>query len=265
MKRKSRDTRRLCLESLEQRELMAGNVQVTVKQGVLRLVGDDRANAVEVYQDASCRSGQFLVVPVASSGPIDTLINGRAGTPQKFSGVTRGIQADMKGGDDALLIVGPGAYTASVPGPVGVVVDMGAGDDYFGLSNVKVAGSCTISGQAGNDRIRVGLSTIKINLVIDAGGGNDDVALNDTKVGGNLTASMGAGDDQLRIYGTSADSIYTAMGDGNDYFLIRDSSSNALPSFDGGNGKDTLAYYNNKFPRRFVYAPPYCVNWEKIG
>lgn len=268
MKRAHRDTRSLAVERLDKRELMAGNVQVSVQKGVLTLVGDDSPNAVMVYQDTNSRSGEFIVTPVARSSPpynlIDTLVNGHS-QPQKFKGVSRGIQADMRGGDDTLVIMGRGARTASIPGPVGVAVVLGAGDDWFTLSNAKVAASCAIYGQEGNDRITASFVTASAGLGIDAGNGTNDVALNDSKIGGSLAVGTGKGDDQLRVYRTSADAIFTALGDGNDYFAITDSSSKKLPGFDGGNGWDRFAYYNNKFPRGFAYAPPYCTNWDKTG
>ena len=101
--------RRLAVERLESRALLAGNVNVFVSGGSLFVRGDNADNLVLIQQTGD---GQYTVTgldygaagfadPPFSAGP--TSINGQFET-QTFSGVTGDFIIDLKKGDDGLGI-----------------------------------------------------------------------------------------------------------------------------------------------------------------
>jgi|GEM_PF-4599200 len=69
-------SRRLQLESLENRELMAGNVSVSFSGSELRIVGDSAANHIEVRQSSP---GVYKINGVFEGGS-PTKVNGSTGT-----------------------------------------------------------------------------------------------------------------------------------------------------------------------------------------
>jgi hypothetical protein len=133
---KNRDkSRRLGFENLENRTLMAGNVLVSVENGVLTVTGDDAANTVYIRQIPP--SGASSPWPGASysiegyrplNGNPPTLVNGQQWVT--VEGVKNGADIEMKGGNDILWINRPHTATsiASIPG-ASVDIDMGDGDD----------------------------------------------------------------------------------------------------------------------------------------
>ena len=79
MKRKSSmSSRRLGLESLESRELMAGVVSVQVSGGNLRITGDGAANGVVVFQ---LGEGQYRVLGANHGGSLTRIRLGNSMAP----------------------------------------------------------------------------------------------------------------------------------------------------------------------------------------
>src|SRR5829696_1908038 len=95
MQRNSK-TRRLAVETLENRSLLAGNLTVWVVDGSLVITGDDEANGLVIEQAGA----NAFRLRTNSLGGENTLINGSADTDQTFSGVINDINIALKGGPD---------------------------------------------------------------------------------------------------------------------------------------------------------------------
>ena len=103
--------RKIFLETLEPRAMLAGNVNVFVSGGSLFVQGDANDNAVLIQQEGngtySVTGLDFNTLGVTglgfAGGP--TSINGDdSGEAAIFSGVTNDINVDLKGGNDGLGI-----------------------------------------------------------------------------------------------------------------------------------------------------------------
>src|SRR5688572_22685435 len=93
-----RKSRKLWLESLENRALLAGNVSVSVDGNVLTIVGDDRGNGVSIQQ---LDHNRFFVTGFALNGS-NTTINGQL-NGRIVQGV-RHIDVDLNAGWDMFIM-----------------------------------------------------------------------------------------------------------------------------------------------------------------
>src|SRR5262245_1106037 len=95
MRRSARSSHRpaLGLQTLESRDVPAGNVFANLTNGLLTLVGDDLANAVTI---------RVVGTSVTVTGNAGTLVGG---LPTIGGiGVVNAVQANLNGGDDSLRI-----------------------------------------------------------------------------------------------------------------------------------------------------------------
>ncbi len=108
---KTERRKRLRLESLEARRLLAGNVGVDVVEGNLLIRGDRLSNGIEVRQ-LQDGSGAFVIRGLISEDGEVTTVNGEASVT--VDGVTGNVQARMGAGDDVLYV-----HDADLPGICG--------------------------------------------------------------------------------------------------------------------------------------------------
>src|SRR5262245_13020451 len=104
------------LTRLEGREVLSGNVTVSVSDFVLRITGDDLGNTVEVRP---ATASKFTVTGVG------TTVNGGT-APVSVVGVNS-IRVETKGGNDVIKVGGTTARAMSLPHDLRVYA--GAGDD----------------------------------------------------------------------------------------------------------------------------------------
>jgi hypothetical protein len=257
MKKRIGASRTLRCEYLEARELMAGDVTACVDHGILKVIGDNQSNAVEIRPGSL--PGSFIVDGTKQYTGADTRINGSYKVFQ-FSGVTNGVQVIMNGGNDHVQVgKAPATTRANIPGPFGLGVDMGSGNDVLYVRNVKVAGSCGISGQNGNDTVYVYDSIFAQDLIVDTANGDDDVSVIGSTASRYLHVGTGAGNDRVRLDKAGAAWIYGNLGSGNDSLVVTKCQSALQPGFDGGSGQDSRNIKNdNIFP-----VLPNCINFER--
>lgn len=198
-------SRRLGVESLENRDLMAGNVTASIIQGSLQITGDSNSNVITVVQSGP---GKFTVTGTG------TTVNGS--TTAKTFTVSKDINIDTNAGNDRVTM---GTTTANMRLPQNTRVRMGSGADLLLVqrvigkdSNIVMGGntendidkvtakSCTFSGNVviglgnGNDEVNIINSSALTGLRVDGAGGNDKTNVSNGTVG-NLTLNCGAGDD----------------------------------------------------------------------
>jgi len=216
------------MESLEGRQMMAGNVAVSVNSlGDLLITGDTQDNNIQVIQSmqqGAVIPGKFMVAGAPNS---HTTINGSP-DGQYFYGVTHDIRIDLKDGLDRVkvgdglasghfvaphdVIINTGAGKDGVLIPAVTVknnlkVDLGTGDDGFLLQDSIVGqdggvGDVTITGGNGVDYIGFVSSPIHGKLNVNAGGTDnsaDTVELFTMNVEGDSTINTGGGSDKVNM------------------------------------------------------------------
>lgn len=225
-------SRRIGVESLEARELMAGNVDVTLSNGNLLLTGDNAGNGVQIRQISA---NKLAVVGLKQAGA-NTSING-AGF-QVFSGVTGSVTFNMNGGNDQVDVTNGQGFFASQPGlptsfqPVdfarNVTVNLGDGNDLLAMEDADVNGGLKIDGgfdngvdtidlegistqglkslaleidtRGGADVIDIEFADLAGSVDIDSGNENDFVKLFFAEIGGDLTIRTQAGEDTVQLF-----------------------------------------------------------------
>jgi ribosomal protein L27 len=203
-------TRRFGVESLEGRELMAGNVDVTLSNGNLLLTGDNLGNGVQIRQISA---NKLAVVGLKQAGA-NTSINGVGF--QVFSGVTGNVTFNMNGGNDQIDVTNGAGFFASQTGlpttfqPVdfarNVTVNLGDGNDLLAMEDADVNGGLKIDGGFDNgvDTIDLeGISTIGLKsaaLEIDTRGGADVIDIEFADLAGSVDIDSGNEADFVKMF-----------------------------------------------------------------
>ena len=270
MSRKYKTSRRLGLESLEGRQLMAAITATVNGLGDLVVTGDDNENSLQIIQAVQNNApivGRYFITPLNGN-----TLNGQT-TGQFVTGVTHDIIIDLKGSNDRLTI-GSGKIDNNFVVPNDLKITMGDGADVLTVNHMAVRDDATIDTGDGNDSVDFqgtvgqvagfdkGLNDLTINtgarcdnvllhntLVrrnINIDTGTDDftdfVTLNNVIDGNNATTTIntGAGGDVVDIEGCSINgNLALGMNDGNDGVTIRNTTADQLFAF-MGKGQDSL-------------------------
>jgi len=227
MQKKS--SRRLGVESLETRDLMAGNVLAHVVQGSLAITGDEQANIFTVVQSGP---GKFTVTGTG------TTINGLT-TPQDFT-VSKDINIDTFAGNDRVTM---GSTTAITRLPQNTRVRMGSGADLLLVQGVIGKDSTIIMG--GNtendvDKVTAKSSQFSGNVIIQLGNGNDEVNIVNCKAITGLRVDGAGGDDVTNVTNGTVGNLTLNCGAGNDTGFFKGKlKATGIIFADGGPGTDT--------------------------
>jgi hypothetical protein len=179
--------KRLGLEQLETRNLMAGNVMVNANSQVLEIVGDAAANSIAVTFNA--QTNKFEVHGLATTDG-NTTINGfntsLGGNTQSFANVKH-VRVRLNAGDDQVTLGTAANPNVDINGWLNI--QMGAGNDTV------------IAGQAGNapggvDPLALSVD-VASHVAVYTDIGNDVVKMANFHTDGNLTVNTGAGDDKF--------------------------------------------------------------------
>ena len=221
-------SRRLQVESLEKRELMAGNVNVFFQGNDLYIVGDNASNGVEVRQS----SPGVLKITGNTWGGDYTRINGYANGTCTASGVGHDVKILMYNGNDHLDFGTGDPRVISIAN--NLVMDMGAGSDTTAIRDVRVGGTLSVATGTGvNDSTYVvSGKNVGNNLLIGDGtnvnNGDYDVAtVNSCTVRNQIAFTFHQGNDSAEIVSSTADSIYADIGTSNDFFKMTYSRARA--------------------------------------
>jgi hypothetical protein len=202
--------KRLGLETLESRRLLAGDVTAEVVDGNLLLRGDQLSNQIELRAAADGTAAIEIVGLPGEDGDLTT-INGASS--YVFDGVTGDISASMRGGDDVIYIhdldlpgdlnvrTGRGndrVLVGGLPrdaGPIVAPLPDEAVDEAFASAdlvapgepvdivpilprpNVTIAGQARIVTGAGNDAVVMGSLEVYDNMTINSGRHGDVIRL----------------------------------------------------------------------------------------
>jgi hypothetical protein len=194
------NTRKLAFEQVENREMMAGNVQAAIYGGELVIVGDNQSNQIEVTE-----IGNNVVQIKATDG---TTVNGT--NVAYFFNPSDNINVYMNGGNDRLILESTAGRTTTFNK---AYIDMGSGQDYLCVWGTAINGPATLITGADweneSDTIDMGKHPFNptfhsanfwSSLDIKTGGGDDFVTMRENvNVYGNLSIRTGDGNDQLRM------------------------------------------------------------------
>lgn len=222
--------RRLKLEHLETRAMLAGNVSVSVSGGNLLVRGDNSSNQIAIVQ---LDVGEYAVV-----GLNGTEVNG--GTdPVVKSGVQNNIDVDLKKGNDVVAIgndLEALELWADASGITLPEIDL----PEEAPDSLKVPKHLNLRLGDGNDDAVV-IAKVGLQINADLGNGNDRLIVQDSKVGGDFIVRGGNGHDYLYTDGTEVARTYNVnMGNGRNAVELWNSSIGRSAVIVTGKDADTI-------------------------
>lgn len=260
-KRPARSRRRkLALNVLEDRRLLAGDVDADFAAGVLTITGDGAGNGVELVPGDN--PGEYRV--------IGTEVNGAAtnvtGTGVFIDAPLTVVDVDLAAGSDTFTIRGASAANQlAIPAPV-TIVDP-SGFNTFNVINARITGNLNITGGVDEDNVEIDGSTIIGDTTINLGEGNntlmlvnnsildgfldfdsgadaDSVFVFEAEIDGVVTIDTGAGHDKV-VFGMTTDptiggDITINLADGNDRVILHDTDAKRTITINGGAGNNDV-------------------------
>jgi hypothetical protein len=237
--------RRGNFEALERRELLAGDVLVSVVHGDLKITGDAANNNIAVTAGAEANT----LVITGLDGTNLRLVDRTTGEPgEAMSELTVTARGDVKirlgEGNDTVALT-----DANVRGNLSV--QTGDGDDNVELSNEVAAeldgngldamlglrGRVNINTGDGEDNVSVA-NAVRGRLAIDTGDGDDSVSLSgevEEEAGLGLGSALGGA---IGFHASS--SVQVNLGEGNDDFTLANVETSANVHVNAGSGDDTI-------------------------
>jgi hypothetical protein len=239
----SQNTRaKLGFESLERKQMLAGDVLVSLVGGTLLVEGDAEANSIVITSGAEAGS---------------LVIQGLDGTNVQFADAA---PEDPPTPASGLVVEGVRGH---------VRVNLGDGNDTVAVHDAQFRRSLTINTGAGEDEVRIGAAGDVAGAVTDEGDANvevggfvtirtgeadDDVIVGNAAVGGLLSILTEGGDDTVTLGADGAATIVedepatfrsrfgvnVVLGDGADSAVLRDVSARGALAVGGGAGADTI-------------------------
>jgi large repetitive protein len=191
-----RTLRKLAVESLETRRVLAGNVSAALSGYHLLITGDNLANDITITALPGT-PGRVRITPAAG-----TTLNGLS-VPLTFPSFGD-IRLSMQGASDNVIFNGDAGLTDSLPGSL--VVDNGEGNNTFTLSDYSIGTNLTVRSGSGVDAITLTNNIVGNNITINNGHANGfgrqtTNVETDNTIGGNLRISNLNGDHDINITG----------------------------------------------------------------
>src|SRR4051794_26540336 len=179
--------KRLTVERLERRDLLAGDVLAHVEGQMLVIWGDAADNGVTLTYHSATQTYQ---VSGHDAGGSPTTINGldtsQPGNVQQFSGVKQ-VYVGLNGGNDDFDVGSATAVDTVIK--QWLSIEMGDGDDSvtLGVAGNDVAGSAPIA-----QALHIGTS-----LIANLGAGNDHLSISNADISLNFKILAADGDDSV--------------------------------------------------------------------
>lgn len=204
---RNKNRRRLAVENLEGRRLMAGDLSVNFDGEKLEIKGDDLPNQVAVF----ARGGDLIV-----DGLGTTTING--------------------------ISDGTGTNLGSAAGLIDIVIETFGGSDRVLVRDLAVADSLEIKTGDGNDFVAVSRVVAGNDLKIETKAGADTVQVSRVLAGNSVEVDSGLGNDAVTVLSVSAgNDLKVETKEGNDTVTVNSVRSvTGKVLLDGGSGFDEL-------------------------
>ena len=207
--------RKCKFESLENRQMMAGDVSASVHAGTLFIKGDNLSNGITITAGAIPNQVIITGTTIAGAG---TTVNGITNLPVAVNNVTMGMKINMKGGNDTVTI-----------------------------NNLTLNGTAKINTGAGIDTLIVNASTICGDLNVKTGGSADHVTVNASNVAGQAIFKTQGDCDDLTIVGSTLGALHTNLSTDNDHLDISNTQVITVTTLEGGDGINTFANGGSNF------------------
>jgi hypothetical protein len=200
--------RKCKFESLENRQMMAGDVVGSVHAGTLVLKGDNFSNGITI---------------TAGLNPHEVLVTGITieGTPTNLNGISNGA-------------------VTFVNVIHGLKIKMGAGNDTVSISNLSVNGLTNINTGPGVDTVVIEQSTLCKGLLLKTGRDADDVRIADSTIQGKAIIKTAGDCDHVTLEDSVFGELDVNLGADNDSLSISHVSVITRTSLDGGTGINTF-------------------------
>jgi len=249
--------RKFHFQQLEDRRLMAGNVDVSVSGGDLFITGDNAANGVQITQvvtQGRAVAGFYLISGLTQGGAATT-INGQVSV--NVNGVTDDVTINLRDGGDRFRT---GLGTISFADDVNV--NLGSGNNELSLNRVRVRDDVSINSGNGVDTVFlrgvVGTSAANpdADLSINTGEGADTVILFHFFVRDDVNIDTGFGqfdDTVLLVTGNVGDDVTIRTRDGGDDVFIDTVGVNDTLQVETGSGGDRLDIENSEADELFAF------------
>jgi hypothetical protein len=205
--------RKCKFESLENRQMMAGDVFASVHAGTLTIKGDNLSNGITITAGANPNEVVVTGINIGGSG---TGVNGLVNTPVTLVNVTRNIKISMKRGNDTVNV-----------------------------NNLTVNGDLKIRTGRGLDTVSVNSSTICGDLKIKTSGGADEVNVVNTSVAGETDVRTGKDCDNVTMSGSDLGALDVFLNEDNDHLDISGTQVVTQTKLNGGKGINLFANEND--------------------
>jgi len=259
--------RKLAVELLETRLLLAGNVEAVIENGGLFIRGDSAASGVSIHQVAQRR----YIVTGFRYAAANTMVNGSF-QPQRLYGVVNDINVNMQAGADIVVMHNnpdrrqeladelSGGTAGRIPDspepnlttrlrvPRNLVLNTQGGDDGIGVDAVVgtqvFGGMVNINMREGNDQFIGHITALGESARMDMDDGRDTVRGAAVSLGKTVVL-MGRGYDSLELADDRYGDLVVRMGEGNDTFSHVDAGWSARSAnINMEAGSDLLRLFN---------------------
>lgn len=246
-------------EALEVKAMLAGNVLVSLSNGIAQITGDSQNNSIEIVA-----SGNTIVV----QGLNNTTINGQttafvlSASGLSFAG---GLEARMGAGNDSVRIGSGLTFQKDV------FVNGQAGDDTLGAESSTFQKQLRLAGETGTDGLALtqvtakdvrlsgtGALTVAITnstitgwLEIDSERGADDIVITGTTVNGTTNIETRRGEDDIVLRNSTLARLHIDAGAGNDIVYVDGTTVRGPAWMWMGRGNDSVQIQGaSNFQRR---------------
>ncbi len=229
-------------ETLEKRNLLAGDVIVFEFDQNLFLRGDAADNQVEIV---GLDNGDIQV-----SGLDGTTVNGRS-QPYVLAGsqaqIAQDLRVNMGFGNDTLFVEGIEIQNRSV-------VYGGPGDDSIGFFNTQVMDDFFSNLASGNDSLSVDQVHVGDNLALFGVDGSDTIGIDQVMVAGRTHVVLGEGSDSVAISNSTHVEDAAIFGfAGSDFVGLNGITVQSQASLILGAGSDDVSIVDSDF-QDYVFA-----------
>jgi FKBP-type peptidyl-prolyl cis-trans isomerase FkpA len=251
-------------QRLEQRQMLAGNVAVSLQGDILTITGDGSSNEIRV---TGTSTGRARVVPVTG-----TTVNGSSAVFEMGTTV-RNVAIQMAGGNDSVTV-------ENLPTPGYLDLDLGIGNDSANIRDINVR-TLNVNGRAGNDVVQFGNTfspgyitiqthegddTLSITsmasnrgVFLDTGEGSDLIAIDNLGMRENFVVNTAGGNDRVFLTGqVYSYSAQFSLGVGNDTLSVTPQISSTTANFGkqltvrAGDGNDTVFFGRSTIARKSI-------------
>jgi hypothetical protein len=216
--------RKCKFESLENRQMMAGDVFARTHAGTLIIKGDNLSNGITIAPTAV--PFQVMITGTTVGGSA-TNVNGVSNAPVLINNVTAGLQINMKGGNDEVTTT----FTTVNALPKFLTIN----------------GKSKIKGGAGLDTIDLTFSQFNSKLNVQLGPGSDALNVSNTTVQARMNVTGGANFDNVSFLDSAIGELNIALNEGNDNLAIENTQVVVQTTINGGKGVNSFVNGQSNF------------------